>query len=206
MTRGVWHGALSWCSLSVVLLLAGVLTDLCSIPSSQWSLEARTRLEQFLQCRRKRSTRLSHFISIDALFFALDEFGLFQWELRIFFSGPQPYTQDSSQVKRLLKNPQYEFARSFNSYNINKRNLLSYCDKRHMHFQWASHSDSCSVVQLHLGDQSLWAFSTHSHTHSWRWALLQKPPIVQLPKKFPAFYGTRRFITVFTRALHWSLS
>jgi hypothetical protein len=29
---------------------------------------------------------------------------------------------------------------------------------------------------------------------------------VQPLKKFPAFYGTRRFITVFTRALHWSLS
>jgi hypothetical protein len=27
---------------------------------------------------------------------------------------------------------------------------------------------------------------------------------VQLLKNFPAFYGTRRFITVFTRALHWS--
>jgi hypothetical protein len=30
-------------------------------------------------------------------------------------------------------------------------------------------------------------------------------PVVQLPKNLPAFYGTRRFITVFTRALHWSL-
>jgi hypothetical protein len=29
---------------------------------------------------------------------------------------------------------------------------------------------------------------------------------VQLLKNFPAFYGTRRFITVFTRALYWSLS
>jgi hypothetical protein len=43
-------------------------------------------------------------------------------------------------------------------------------------------------------------------THSWSWALLEKLPIVQLLKNFPAFYGTRRFITVFTRALHWSLS
>jgi hypothetical protein len=42
--------------------------------------------------------------------------------------------------------------------------------------------------------------------HSWSWALLEKPPVVQLLKNFPAFYGTRRFITVFTRALHWSLS
>jgi hypothetical protein len=38
------------------------------------------------------------------------------------------------------------------------------------------------------------------------WALLENPPIVELLKNFPAFYGTRRFITVFTRALHWSLS
>jgi hypothetical protein len=28
--------------------------------------------------------------------------------------------------------------------------------------------------------------------------LLEKPPIVQLLKNFPAFYGTQRFITVFT--------
>jgi hypothetical protein len=45
-----------------------------------------------------------------------------------------------------------------------------------------------------------------SLTHSWSWALLEKPPIMQLLKNFPAFYGTRRFITVFTRALHYSLS
>jgi hypothetical protein len=38
------------------------------------------------------------------------------------------------------------------------------------------------------------------------WALLEKPPIVQPLKNFPAFYGTRRFITVFTRTLQWSLS
>jgi hypothetical protein len=29
-------------------------------------------------------------------------------------------------------------------------------------------------------------------------ALLQKLPVVQLLKNFPKFYGTRRFITVFT--------
>jgi hypothetical protein len=42
--------------------------------------------------------------------------------------------------------------------------------------------------------------------HSQSWALLEKPPIVQPLKNFPAFYGTRRFISVFTRVLHWSLS
>jgi hypothetical protein len=45
-----------------------------------------------------------------------------------------------------------------------------------------------------------------SHTHSWSRALLEKPPTVQLLKNFLGFYGTRRFITVFTRVLHWSLS
>jgi hypothetical protein len=45
-----------------------------------------------------------------------------------------------------------------------------------------------------------------SLAHSWSWALLEKLPIVQPLKNFPAFYRTRRFITAFIRALHWSLS
>jgi len=36
--------------------------------------------------------------------------------------------------------------------------------------------------------------------------LLEKLIDTQLAKKFPAFYETRRFITVFTTARHWSLS
>jgi hypothetical protein len=36
-------------------------------------------------------------------------------------------------------------------------------------------------------------------THSRSWALLEKSPIVQPLKKFPAFYGTRRFIAVFKK-------
>jgi hypothetical protein len=44
------------------------------------------------------------------------------------------------------------------------------------------------------------------HTYLRSWALLEKPPAVQLLKSFPAFYGTRRFITMSTRALNWSLS
>jgi hypothetical protein len=33
------------------------------------------------------------------------------------------------------------------------------------------------------------------------WALLEEPPIVQPLKNFPAFYETRKFNAVFTRAL-----
>jgi hypothetical protein len=56
------------------------------------------------------------------------------------------------------------------------------------------------VCKLKCKEKHFW------FTHSLSWALLEKPPIVQLLKNFQAFYGTRRFITVFTRALHWSLS
>jgi hypothetical protein len=35
---------------------------------------------------------------------------------------------------------------------------------------------------------------------------LEKPQIEQFRKNFPTFYGTQRFITMLTRALHQSLS
>jgi hypothetical protein len=38
----------------------------------------------------------------------------------------------------------------------------------------------------------------------WNWALVEKSPVMQLLKNFPAFYRTRRFITALTRALHVS--
>jgi hypothetical protein len=65
------------------------------------------------------------------------------------------------------------------------------------HYYWSPKFLFILLYYFHL---------THSLTHSWSWALLEKLPIVQLLKNFPEFYGTRRFITVFTRALHWSLS
>ena len=40
----------------------------------------------------------------------------------------------------------------------------------------------------------------------WSRVFLEKLTGLQLVKKFPAFYGTRRFITVFTNARHLSLS
>jgi hypothetical protein len=40
----------------------------------------------------------------------------------------------------------------------------------------------------------------------WSSVLLEKLTVFQVVKKFPAFYGTRRFITAFTSAYHLSLS
>jgi hypothetical protein len=40
---------------------------------------------------------------------------------------------------------------------------------------------------------------------SWSWALLENLPVVQELKNSPTFYGARRFITMFTRAIRLSL-
>jgi hypothetical protein len=40
----------------------------------------------------------------------------------------------------------------------------------------------------------------------WSRVSLEKLTVTQLVKKFPAFYGTRRFVTVFRKVRHWSLS
>ena len=40
----------------------------------------------------------------------------------------------------------------------------------------------------------------------WIRALVKKLTVLQLLKKYFTFYGTRRFITAFTRARHLSLS
>jgi hypothetical protein len=39
----------------------------------------------------------------------------------------------------------------------------------------------------------------------WSWAPLERSPVVRTLYSFPAFYGTRRFNTEFTRALHLSI-
>jgi hypothetical protein len=50
-----------------------------------------------------------------------------------------------------------------------------------------SESNGASILQW----PSIWLL-----TYWWSWALLDELPILQLLKNFPAFYGTRGFITV----------
>jgi hypothetical protein len=61
-------------------------------------------------------------------------------------------------------------------------------------------------VGANLGLSYWGCLRTGCYLTPWWWALLEKPPVLHPLKNFPTFYGTRRFITVFTRALHWSLS
>jgi hypothetical protein len=48
--------------------------------------------------------------------------------------------------------------------------------------------------------------TTTTTTISWSRVLHEKPLATQMGKEFLTFYGTQRFITVFTRALRSSLS
>jgi hypothetical protein len=71
---------------------------------------------------------------------------------------------------------------------------------------WVSYLVNCSVGYSVRNSSNvrapssifIWCFS-RSLIQSRSWALLEKLPIVPPLKKFPAFYGTRSFITVFTR-------
>jgi len=55
-------------------------------------------------------------------------------------------------------------------------------------------------------DNGLTCLRLTNYLTPWNRILLEKLLVTQLVKKFPAFYGIRKFITVFTRVRHWSLS
>jgi hypothetical protein len=59
---------------------------------------------------------------------------------------------------------------------------------------------SLSAVFLKTFRHAIFTYLLHAAV------LLEKITGLQLVRKFPAFYGTRRFITAFTTARHLSLS
>jgi hypothetical protein len=63
------------------------------------------------------------------------------------------------------------------------------------------------VLSIQVCDQHILEFCTSNclQVYPWSWALLEKPPVAQILKNFPRFYGILRFIIVFTRALQLSL-
>ena len=64
-----------------------------------------------------------------------------------------------------------------------------------------------SLHILHVGNADLRKHNgTYIELTPWRRVLLEKPTGSQLVKKFPPFYGSRRFIAASTRPRHLSLS
>jgi len=68
----------------------------------------------------------------------------------------------------------------------------------------------CRVAYLYIAERYLLTYLlTNLLTYlvtPWRRVILEKLTGSQLVKKFPAFYGTRRFITAVTSVRHLSLS
>ena len=62
------------------------------------------------------------------------------------------------------------------------------------------------VTLIVMGKKSpIWRGLLHYFITVWRTVLLEELTVPTLVKKFPAFYGTRRFITTFVTARHLSL-
>ena len=70
-----------------------------------------------------------------------------------------------------------------------------------------SYCSSCKVLVILVGFLVKLEFSRHTYLLTpWCRVLLEKLTGLQLVKKFAAFHGTRRFITVLTSVRHLSLS
>jgi hypothetical protein len=59
---------------------------------------------------------------------------------------------------------------------------------------------------MSYGMESLKRNRFKKYITTWSRGILEKLTVSPRVKKFPAFYGTQRFINVFTRACHLSLS
>jgi hypothetical protein len=64
----------------------------------------------------------------------------------------------------------------------------------------------CSCFESRSGIPIWYGVVTITLRRLWNRLLLEKLTVTYLVKKFPAFYGTRRFIIMFTRARHWFVS
>jgi hypothetical protein len=97
-------------------------------------------------------------------------------------------------------------------------NFLSYKEqlgKREMHHIWMcilkrpqaqSRRRCSSLINIRfIGRGGNVQTITPNHLTSWTWVLLEKPPVAQVLKIFPIFYGIRSFVTMFTKASHWFL-
>jgi hypothetical protein len=115
---------------------------------------------------------------------------------------PIPHSAASSIAAELIAHAVWNSCLWYADGWILIRYLLS--NKTTFHTPWSFREQKALWVATILGGKVRKVMCVVTYLRSW--ALLEKLPIVQPFKNFPAFYGTRRFITVFTRALHWSPS
>ena len=93
-------------------------------------------------------------------------------------------------------------------------NIIKYTPTRklphsvHRFSQYSQKIDRINVQISCVEFDPIWTILTYLLTHSLHGAesFLRSQLVLQLIKKFSAFYGTRKFITVLTSARHLSLS
>ena len=83
-----------------------------------------------------------------------------------------------------------------------RKYIISYTFLRFKHPIFTSGDGGSTVVKVLY----LLTYLLTYLLNPWSRVLLEKLASLQLVKKFPAFYGTRRFLTALTSARHLSLS
>jgi hypothetical protein len=93
-----------------------------------------------------------------------------------------------------------------------------WCETNRLQRSWMSESEwvtvfnntvgqsSCGIPRVTVKRCGYLLLAVLTKLTPWSRGLLEKLTVSHLVKKFPAFYGTRRFITAVTRARHLSLS
>jgi hypothetical protein len=71
-----------------------------------------------------------------------------------------------------------------------------------MNLRVVQHAGNCATARTLSFSGTTLVQGVHTLLTPWSRALPEKPKRPKLLKKFPAFYGTRRLITAFTRARH----
>jgi hypothetical protein len=117
------------------------------------------------------------------------------------------YNKTSSQIKSQINIPRcskngcvlavHERNRISHKHSKDVQNNLQYhCQKKTPPFLW------CPPLYSTRTSMRVRYDIRHKLTN---FTLLEKLPLVQPVKRFVASFGTRKFITVFTRTLHWSI-
>jgi len=83
-------------------------------------------------------------------------------------------------------------------------------EQNHTNFQVGTLENFIFLLSIYMFMRNVYVICSSDRPTNqptpWSRIILGKPIITRLVNKFPAFQGTRRFITVFTSSRHWSLS
>jgi hypothetical protein len=126
-----------------------------------------------------------------------------------------PYTSTDDRHKKHITSPvTWTYTSREDRHKMHITWTYTSSDERHTYWQVSKSewyvtvlfNNSVSAAYTRMGDKIILQRHLINQPTSCSTVLLEKLRVTQPVKKFPSFYGTRRFIAVFTIIHHWSLS